>query len=465
MMPSSIQARLLLILGLAVLAIAAASAMALVALMEIRARVAEVTERELPASNAALVLARVGERLQDRTPALMAAKGPDARMRLTDLVNQDLLSLASETERLSDLQPCGAGGVADIARLAPELAANLRDLALLLERQSALEAALRLERDRVIGLRERVAQILGPSILAVTDLVGRDGAPADGLFRQAASVQGPLLDAERLVGSALGELLIAAEAPTADQVALARGACERAHNQLGALIPRTPSGLRSVLADAITDLAGQLDTKGVFALRLAELRAIDDADRSVTASRRIATELKAGVDGLVRSANANIARAADAMGNTILTNTLWFVAVSITGVLLATLLSYRFVVRDISLNLRAVTRAMQRLADGERDARVPALDRRDEIGDLARVFNVFKEHAFRLETLDRQLAEKSNLLLATFDNMNDGFSVCDADSRVIAWNPRFLRLYGLSDAEVTVGTPLGRISVAAIRFL
>ena len=128
----------------------------------------------------------------------------------------------------------------------------------------------------------------------------------------------------------------------------------------------------------------------------------------------------------MRSANENIARAADAMGETILTNTLLFVAVSVAVVLLATLLSYRFVVRDISLNLRAVTRAMQRLAGGERDARVPAMDRRDEIGDLARVFNVFKDQAFRMETLDRELAEKSNLLLATFDSMNDGLSVCDA---------------------------------------
>ena len=35
-------------------------------------------------------------------------------------------------------------------------------------------------------------------------------APEDGLFRRAAVAQGPLLDAERLVGSAFGELLIAA---------------------------------------------------------------------------------------------------------------------------------------------------------------------------------------------------------------------------------------------------------------
>jgi HAMP domain-containing protein len=384
---SGIQGRLLLILGLATLAILAASAMALVALMEIRVRVAEVTNRELPASSAALVLARVGERLQDRTPALMAAKGADARQHQTNLINRDLRSLASETERLRDLHPGGSGGVADITRLAPALANNLRDLALLLERQADLGTALQRQRAQVIALREDVAQVLGPSILAVAAVLARAPAPDPGLFRRAAVAQGPLLDAERLVGSALGEQLIAAQAPTTEQVALARNAYERTLDQLSGLIPAIPAGLRTGLQGALTRLAGQLGPDGIFALRHHELTTLDDADRLVAASRAIATDLKQRVDALVRSANENIARAADAMGANLLNNTLWFVAVSVAVVLLATLLSYRFVVRDISLNLRAVTRAMQRLAAGERDARVPAQERHDEIGDLARVFN------------------------------------------------------------------------------
>jgi PAS domain S-box-containing protein len=163
------------------------------------------------------------------------------------------------------------------------------------------------------------------------------------------------------------------------------------------------------------------------------------------------------VDALVVSASRSVVGAAEAMGDSILRNTLVLVAVSIAVVLLATVLSYRFVVRDISLGLGAVTQAMQRLAAGERDARVPAMERRDEIGDLARVFNVFKDHAFRMETLDRELAEKSRLLLATFENMSDGFTVFDRDGRLVAWNPRWLQLYGLMQDEVEAGAALERI--------
>ena len=137
---------------------------------------------------------------------------------------------------------------------------------------------------------------------------------------------------------------------------------------------------------------------GVLGLREGELAALDRAENLVAGSRAIAAQLKERVDALVLTANQNIVRAATAMGDTVLANTILFVAVSVSVVLLATIFSYRFVVRDLSLNLRAVTQAMQRLAAGERDARVPATDRRDEIGDLARVFNVFKDQAFQVET-------------------------------------------------------------------
>ncbi|SDX59650.1 hybrid sensor histidine kinase/response regulator [Thiocapsa roseopersicina] len=408
---SGIQARLLLILGLAALAITLASAMALMALLETRAGVATVMERELPASNAALVLARVGERLEDRAPALLAAKDAEARQRQTALINRDLRSLASETERLRDLHPAGSDGVADIARLAPELAANLRDLALALEQQAALGVALQDQRERLLALRERVQQTLGPSILLVSDVVGRDTDVDPGLFRRAARAQGPLLDAERLAGSAFSDLLLGAESPSLDQVRVFRGSFERTRGQLADLLPRIPSGLRPELAQAIADLEVQLQADGVFRLREQEIATIEGAESLVTASRGIAAALKTRVDALVHSASETIARAADAMGDTLLTNTLIFVAVSIAVVLLATLISYRFLVRDISLNLRAVAHAMQRLAGGERDARVPAMDRRDEIGDLARVFNVFKDNAFRMETVEGQLRQAQKMEL------------------------------------------------------
>lgn len=455
---AGVKGRLLLILGLAGLALLAASATALIALLEIREEVAAITEQALPASGAALILARVGERLQDRTPALMAAKGADARQRQTDLIKADLLLLASETERLRHLHPGGnTGGVEGIARLAPELADNLRDLAGLLESSAAQSTALERQRNVLLALRERVQQTLVPSILAVADVVGRGSTVQEGLFRQAALAQGPLLEAERLVGFAFGELLVGAAAPTQERLGQARGTVARLRDRLASVIPAVPSGLRFELKGAIDELDRQMAPDGVFGLREGELAALERADNLVAGGRLIAVQLKERVDALVLSANQNIVHAAAAMGDTVLANTILFIGVSVSVVLLATLFSYRFVVRDISLNLRAVTQAMQRLAAGEREALVPATERRDEIGDLARVFSVFKEQAFRVETLHRDLLDKSQLLVTTFDSMNDGLTVFDGAGRLVAWNPQVLRLYGLSQHDIGLGAPLARI--------
>jgi HAMP domain-containing protein len=48
---------------------------------------------------------------------------------------------------------------------------------------------------------------------------------------------------------------------------------------------------------------------------------------------------------------------------------------------------------------------MSRLAHGEQDVSVPALQRRDELGELARAFNVFARNTASLEHTTRLLKE------------------------------------------------------------
>ncbi|MBN0660992.1 UbiD family decarboxylase, partial [Pseudomonas aeruginosa] len=48
-----------------------------------------------------------------------------------------------------------------------------------------------------------------------------------------------------------------------------------------------------------------------------------------------------------------------------------------------------YIYRNLGSNLTAISLAMSRLAQGEPNVSVPALQRRDELGELARAFNVF----------------------------------------------------------------------------
>ena len=69
-----------------------------------------------------------------------------------------------------------------------------------------------------------------------------------------------------------------------------------------------------------------------------------------------------------------------------------------------------YIYRNLGSNLTAISRAMTRLAHGESDVSVPALQRRDELGELARAFNVFARNTASLEHTSRLLKEKSTQL-------------------------------------------------------
>ena len=66
-----------------------------------------------------------------------------------------------------------------------------------------------------------------------------------------------------------------------------------------------------------------------------------------------------------------------------------------------------YIYRNLGSNLTAISRAMTRLARGEQNVSVPALQRRDELGELARAFNVFARNTASLEHTSRLLREKT----------------------------------------------------------
>lgn len=63
-----------------------------------------------------------------------------------------------------------------------------------------------------------------------------------------------------------------------------------------------------------------------------------------------------------------------------------------------------YIYRNLGSNLTAISQAMTRLAKGEKEVSVPAQQRRDELGELARAFNVFARNTASLEHTSR-LAE------------------------------------------------------------
>ncbi|MGE5505426.1 MAG: ATP-binding protein, partial [Actinomycetota bacterium] len=83
------------------------------------------------------------------------------------------------------------------------------------------------------------------------------------------------------------------------------------------------------------------------------------------------------------------------------------VLLSLTGMAatLATLsLAIIFSLRRITIPLRDMTASLLRLAEGDKEVRLPGVGRGDEIGDIARAAEVFRRHALEIERLEAEKA-------------------------------------------------------------
>lgn len=467
----TIQGRLFAILALAAAAVMVASIVAMLAMTDIRTEFEGVVDRDLPETTAALRIAQIGERLQGRASALVAATVPEERREQATLIDIDVAALSSEAANLRGIEGGSAVLVAEISDAARALQGTLNSLAQTLAARSATTKRRIAAVTEVLALQDDFKQIIGPSVLAITDAVRRgpvagemstsrvtdDGRSAS-TFVRAVAAQGPLLEGERLVDVAINALLIASEAPDEETLSGVTTALARMRHQWTSLLPAMPAGLRPPLSAAVSKLEQYADpATGFPALRRDELHASATAEALIAENRRFADTLSSRVDRLVAAADQSVVSAASGVRSTIVGHTAALALLSIAAVAAAALLSYFFVIRDLGSGMRGVTTAMSRLAHGERDVPVPATGRPDEIGDLARAFLVFRDNARRMDALDRQLLEKSNLLLATFDNMNDGFTVFDSEARLLAWNPQYVRLYDFALDELTPETQLAVI--------
>lgn len=103
-----------------------------------------------------------------------------------------------------------------------------------------------------------------------------------------------------------------------------------------------------------------------------------------------------------------------------------------------------YIYRNLGSRLTAISGAMSRLAHGEHEVSVPGLQRRDELGELARAFNVFARNTASLEHTSKLLKEKSTQLETTFHAMRDGFALFDNQGCLVVWNPQYPLLLGLT---------------------
>ncbi|KPP88949.1 methyl-accepting chemotaxis protein [Erythrobacter sp. HL-111] len=155
----------------------------------------------------------------------------------------------------------------------------------------------------------------------------------------------------------------------------------------------------ALVEEGIADFRRQLGSLGSVA---------NDARRASRAAEVTAT------GGLVLEEAAGMAALlgvdADAMSDSgaALLSSLFFIVLALAGVLtVLTLAVQRYFDHNIGGTLKHITEQMTKLARGDQDVSIPAKDRRDEIGEMARALEIFHRAGKRLEKLSRERAERA----------------------------------------------------------
>ncbi len=132
------------------------------------------------------------------------------------------------------------------------------------------------------------------------------------------------------------------------------------------------------------------------------MRKLDVANLQLAGSSR---QLTASLGQLAEMATANeiaaSARAASARA--------WLAQIEIwlplVAILLTALAAF-FLTRSISTSMQSIRSGMMKIKDGENDVEIAGLDRKDEIGDMARALAVFRDHASeRQAAIAEQIAQ------------------------------------------------------------
>ncbi|WP_321869483.1 ATP-binding protein [Burkholderia ubonensis] len=207
------------------------------------------------------------------------------------------------------------------------------------------------------------------------------------------------------------------------------------------------------LADALQRLDG--GARSVFAVRREFLASETQTGYLVTLLRGHADHLSGKSARYVERLRRIASERSDKVRKVAVSSQSGLLLLAVAGVAVA-LLGVAYASR-ILRKLQAMTRVMARLAKGVTSDRMPSTHRPDEIGELARAFEVFRTNLIEKEQLTQGLEAQRRLQESVLNSMNDGVSVHDAHGSLIAWNPTFATLLGIDAAALHAGLPLATL--------
>jgi methyl-accepting chemotaxis protein len=149
--------------------------------------------------------------------------------------------------------------------------------------------------------------------------------------------------------------------------------------------------------------------ENIFALRGQELNVASGAAKVIDDNVKIQKQLDQAVSTLVKETETTMKSGTSTLLEELAHNRMVLVGVALASLLAAGAIAFFYVQRSLIRRLMALGDTMRRLSSGENDVEVPAVEDRDELGEMARAVLVFRDAAIEKEQLEAQAAEDRRL--------------------------------------------------------
>jgi len=214
----------------------------------------------------------------------------------------------------------------------------------------------------------------------------------------------------------------------------------------------TPDTLESQIAANLPELFEMAEKVAFYAFEFAQDKAIERANEYAKVADAVQVYVKGYREQRLQDSQELIAYVIDNATSL----TIWvllggFAAVLFIGPIgLAT-------TRGVLSRVRQITHAMVLLARHETQTPVPSRHDRDEVGEMARAVEVFKENAIQLTAREHELKQLHSRIDSALNNMTHGVCMFDVDQKLIVCNETYAEMYGLPPELTQPGTALQRI--------
>jgi len=451
---------LLAFLGISGLAVVGAG-VAIYSFREIGEVLDRITARRVPAALASQEVSRQAERIVAAAPTLLSAATPAERIERSQRIGSEVKALAA---RLVGLEDRSADGVALGAMRAAvgRLRINLEALDKLVADRIAVSELKRSHLRNALDVNAESQGLLAPW-LQITD--GEIAQLRHAVSDAALSAEDRAAAGRRLVGATASyhglqrvQFLITSVSDRLQQITTTedtdsvRVLAFRIRQALDEA-RRTTTGLDSRLQPLLTARLDRFQnhvegSETIPELRLKEFAIFDQATRHLTENTVLSGELTEAVDRLVAVAKRDITLAnEEALSKERFSSTVLIIAV-VLSLLSSILIVWLYVGRSIVSRLTALSRSMLAIAEGDLDAKIPT-GGGDEIGRMAQALAVFRATAIEVKESNlREISEARRRLVDAIESISEGFSLYDADDRLVVFNRRYRDMHGAGSVDI-----------------